>query len=97
MYDNVGFIEAVIRRPYIYTIKGTFEEAVVFINGMVSGIAKSSPGAPLVLEWNEFRQWLSSYLNVDRATVFHEMSNNREDALGDLLGFYLEFSAQNGE
>jgi len=51
-------IEAVFVNAKMYTMTGTFEEAISFLQGYVSGIAKGNSSAPLVIEWAEFQTWL---------------------------------------
>lgn len=66
----VTFSEAVLLRPEMYTQGGTFAEAIAFLEGYYSGMAKSNPYAAPVVEWEAFQRWLSEQLSVDSSEVF---------------------------
>lgn len=55
-----SLIEAVCVRPAMYTMDGTWEESIAFIQGFLSGMAAHnvSEGAlKQVAQWNHFCQW----------------------------------------
>ena len=66
----VSFSEAVLLRPMMYTLNGSFAEVIAFLEGYHSGAAKGNPYAPLVMEWEAFRGWLAAQFCVDTAEVF---------------------------
>lgn len=69
---DVSFIEAVFRRPKMYTIDGSFEEMVAFLEGYFSGLAKSQ--SPLRLNaWGEFQVWLSAKYNIPISEILKFM------------------------
>src|SRR5262249_51852198 len=61
---HLTFTEAVLARPFMYTIDGSFASVVAFLEGYYSGAAKGNPGWEPVLEWVKFESWLSDELNV---------------------------------
>jgi hypothetical protein len=65
----VTFSEAVLLRPEMYTPGGTFVEAIAFLEGYYSGMAKTNPYAAPVVEWEDFRRWLANQLSVDTSEV----------------------------
>ena len=66
----VSFSEAVLLRPAMYTLGGTFAEVVAFLEGYYSGVANGNPYAPSAAEWEAFRVWLSAQFCVDTSEVF---------------------------
>ena len=71
----VSFAEAVLLRPKMYTLGGTYEEVVAFLDGYFSGMAKANPYAPPVLQWVAFQQWLAVQLSVPSSDVFSTLKN----------------------
>ncbi len=69
-YPEMTFPEAVLRRPRMYTMDGTYEEAVAFLDGYYTGLTRSGPVPPYALEWSGFRQWLSVGIGAEEARVF---------------------------
>ena len=92
---HLTFSEAVLCRPKMYTIEGTFGEVVSFLEGYYSGMAKADAKALPVSEWEAFQQWLAGYLNVDSAEVFTTILQTCADSqaaltkLSDLLKEFL--------
>ena len=90
-----GMISAVLARPKMYTILGTYEEVVAFLDGYYSGAGISSPLEPSVGIWGGFTEYLSSLLNSPSSKVFHELQTRHgRDALNELGRLYKEFADQ---
>lgn len=72
MTEHVTFTEAVLLRPEMYTMGGTFEEVIAFLEDYYSGVAKSSATWewPPLVEWAEFREWLREKYAVSGTEVF---------------------------
>ena len=87
---GITFTEAVLRRPAMYTVNGTFAEAVSFLEGYYSGMAHGNIDAPPAIEWTDFRRWLAGRLGVDSSDSFkviyhtHYEDCERLKALADL-------------
>ena len=94
---NVTFPEAVLLRPKIYTLGGTFEEVVAFLEGYVSGMAKADPYAPPVLQWASFQSWLSERLGVSSSEAFlrfREIHESNQASLEKMWEWFTQFQAQ---
>jgi hypothetical protein len=62
--QTVSFIEAVCRRPKMYTLDGTLAEVFCFLNGFYSSIANHNPPACETAShnWDGFLEWASARL-----------------------------------
>jgi len=93
----VTLTEAVLLRPAMYTMNGTFAEVIAFLEGYYSGMAQVNPNAQLVVEWSDFEQWLADRLNVESTEPFrrieqtHDEDCERMKALADC---YAHFRAE---
>jgi len=74
-----NLFEAVFVRPRMYTLEGTFGEALAFVSGYVSGVSKSNPSADLVVEWNAFEDWLAQRLGVEERPFEHFRASRSSD------------------
>jgi len=93
----VSFAEAVLLRPKMYTLGGTYEEVVAFLDGYFSGMAKANPYAPPVLQWVAFQQWLAVQLSVPSSDVFSTLKNAHyadQDALAEMLDWLSRFLSE---
>jgi hypothetical protein len=88
----ITFTEAVLRRPAMYTLNGSFAEVACFLEGYYSGMAKASFDVPPVVEWSAFLRWLAKMLGVDSATSLKCIYDSYDDdcerfrALSDWYG-----------
>jgi L-fucose isomerase-like protein len=88
---GIPLTEAVLLRPAMYTMNGTFAEVVAFLEGYFSGMAHGNPNASPVVEWSDFEQWLVDRMKVDGAELFrkieqaHSEDCERLRALADLF------------
>ena len=88
--------QAVLRHPNMYTLHGTFDEALAFLEGYYSGMAKGIPYAVPVIQWAEFKQWLAAQLSVDLSDMFAKFAELYEDSptalarLNELLDQFLQ-------
>ncbi len=86
----VTLTEAVLLRPAMYTMNGTFAEVIAFLEGYYSGMAHGNPNAQPAVDWSEFEQWLADRMNVDSAELFRQIEQchgencERIRALADL-------------
>src|SRR5687768_1547816 len=78
MRMNVTFAQAVLLRPTMYTMGGSFEEVIAFLTGYFSGAAQGGPHAPDVVQWSYFRAWLAEQLGWPRTNLFQEFRNRYE-------------------
>lgn len=92
--DHVSFVESVLIRPRMYTLTGSFTEAICFLEGYFSGLAKGHLSAPPVIEWSEFRSWLATRYRVSGSEIFEQMLKNTvsdRQRYEELLRLYREF------
>ncbi|MBW3624429.1 MAG: hypothetical protein KY468_13570 [Armatimonadetes bacterium] len=83
---RISFPESVLLRPKMYTIGGTFEEVMAFLEGFYSGLAKADPHNLSVVEWGIFKtEWLrrklyNEYgLELSGSPVFDQIKNHWND------------------
>jgi len=87
-----GMISAVLTRPQMYTLHGTFGEVVAFLEGYYSGAAIFRMNEPAVLVWGEFSRFLSATYNFRSGFVMDEFLNKfGADALNELKEAYDKF------
>ena len=73
------FTEAVLRRPAMYTMNGTFAEVVAFLNGYYSGAARGHLDWPPVIEWTDLERWLANRLGVASTEAFRRIEQSFDD------------------
>jgi hypothetical protein len=86
-------IESVLLRPQVYTIAGTFEEAVAFLVGYVSGLAKCRPRDPVVIRWNNLELAAAERTGrsiTDGISCVRTQFPSGDDALRELQRLYRE-------
>lgn len=92
---SYDLIEAVLARPSMYTVSGTYGEVVSFLEGYYSGLAKHSPEVIPVVNWSEFRQWLVIKLGNPKTPelkiLYQEYGDN---SLEMFASFYHEFKSK---
>lgn len=90
MYD---LTDAVLARPQIYTLEGSFVETVAFLQGYYSGLAKSKDGLPYAVYWSSFEQWLAHNITMhSRTDPFKVLREQyQSEALGKLKRYYQDF------
>lgn len=95
---RMSFPMAVFLRPKMYTIGGTFEEVVAFLEGYYSGMAKANPYCPPVPIWGDFVESLKLELGADYAThafaTIRSTSSSSEEALARLIEYFNRLSEQ---
>ena len=82
-----SFAQAVLLRPQMYTLDGTFSQALAFLEGYYSGMAKGNPYAAPVCEWESFRVWLAEQLCVvpeEAFAAFRRRNGDGQDAADKL-------------
>jgi hypothetical protein len=88
------FTESVLARPAMYTLGGTFEEVVAFLEGYYSGIARGNPYADPVQEWLAFQDWLADEVGLSQPRPLREyrtLHPSSNAALLDLARRYAYF------
>jgi hypothetical protein len=91
---SMTFTEAVLLRPRMYTLGGSYEEVVAFLEGYHSGMAKYDPYAVPVSEWASFRDWLREQMRADSTDVFarfKDQEGNGSSPLASLLEWFSRF------
>ena len=89
---SYDMIEAVFRRPEMYTVSGTYGEVFAFLEGYYSGLAKDSRNWEHVEIWSQFNEFLRVELNDSLRIVriaFYE--KHGEASLEKLKEQYLKF------
>lgn len=92
----MNIIGAVLARPTMYTVSGSFGEIVAFLDGYTSGVARHHPQVEVVAEWSAFRDWLSDQTHTPQSEVFIGLWKQHDDngeALACLRQLYREFKA----
>lgn len=86
-------VEAVCRRPQMYTVSGTFGEAVSFLDGFGLG-SNLETGTHSI--WTPFCRWLADSRGNPSGLVtmveFRTWYENDETALRELSRLYREFA-----
>ena len=87
------FVGSVLFRPKMYTLDGTFEEVISFLNGYYSGLAKCRVGMLSDDDWTPFRYWLVEKLDCDSEPFvkLRQMCSRAEEKLDTLKKHYIEF------
>lgn len=76
-----ALFEAVFQFPAMYTLTGTYEEAVSFLEGYYSGIARSNPYAESVALWNSFRSALEREVQAENSKeAFLKFRSSKDNA-----------------
>ena len=95
---SVSFTEAVLLRPKMYTLDGTFNEVVAFLEGYYSGLAKGNPYIPSVRQWVSFHDWFTKQLGVSPHerlfTAFKATLQPNQEALAELLAWWYRFQSE---
>ncbi len=89
---SYDMIDAVITRPQMYTLTGSYAEVIAFLEGYYSGLAKHPIGINESARWSAFRQWIITKLSTKAANelaALHEIY--QEQALDTFHVFYQEF------
>lgn len=76
--SSLGFLKSVLARPSMYTMGGTFEEVIAFLEGFHGGLAKGGPYAEAVAEWASFQEWLADEIGSRPSDVFREFREIRD-------------------
>ena len=86
------FIDAVLARPTMYTLDGSFEEVVAFLTGYFSGIALVQMNTPTVTVWRDFIVHVASTLDVCSSEALGKFRQVHESNTVDTLRkIYIEY------
>lgn len=94
--EFADIVEALCKRPAMYTMNGTFAEIVAHLDGYAKG-AEVKDG-PNHYSWTPFLQWLAVKFDYSPKTfpllwkVFLENYADEETALKELSRFYREYA-----
>lgn len=104
--EQIGTLpERVCIRPGMYTLSGTLDEAVAFLNGYYSGAAKSSSHSLVWKEinyWNEFTMWACQKLGAGHggwypvAAALRKQFPDDNEAFAGLARLLIEYRKENG-
>ena len=101
---QLSFVEAVCKRPKMYTLTGTIEEVITFLHGFYSGLCTHSVDQRTTQkadkEWFLFLEWHdgqknknteSSILHLYNETVKISVENKEPptEYMAKIYGFYL--------
>ena len=86
----LALTESLLRRPTMYTPKGSFAETVAFIRGYISGVARVSYSEPLILEWEIFETWLAGKIHAPPTRALEALLDS-QDASELLLAMLKEY------
>ncbi len=78
----------------MYTISGSYEKAIAFLEGYISGMAKANPRAEPVVRWMSFLGTLLTERNGSKADALRQFRNrcaNSRDAVQMLANSYSQF------
>jgi hypothetical protein len=100
--ERVNFAQAVLHRPNVYTLYGSFGEVIAFLNGWYGGIfhhrrLPENISNTLDAEWYGFCQWLSSRSTGERPRFwedYREAFGSDEEAIEDMKRLYEEYLAE---
>ena len=67
---NYDFIEAVLHRPKMDTLTGSYFEVIAFLEGYYSGLVKSTNEMNESAKWSYFKQWLTKELDSSTENPF---------------------------
>ena len=88
--------DAVLTRPKMYTLRGSYPEILAFLEGYYSGLAKLQSDLTVIENWSSFQQGLAEKLDVSPSDVFLFLADTYEsDALKTFDRFYREFKVSN--
>ncbi|MBK7706071.1 MAG: hypothetical protein IPN69_18695 [Acidobacteria bacterium] len=90
----IEIVEAVCRRPRMYTVNGTFEEVVCFLDGF--GLGSDLATGQTHSIWTNFGKWLANTRGIANGPImmseFRGWYENDERALAELIRFYQEYA-----
>lgn len=100
----VSFVEAVCRRPRMYTLNGSLAEVICFLTGFYSGMVTHRRYAPALRrverEWHGFITWVVARLKLrathdwaDVAAALHQRGLDDAAALNYLADLNSEYRA----
>jgi hypothetical protein len=91
---HLTFPEAVLFRPKMYTIGGSYLEVIAFLKGYYGGLSKNDPHLEAVKDWITFQSWLSKRMNVEMGDAFRHLSDihpNDLEAIQELKSHLEQF------
>jgi hypothetical protein len=93
----IDLFEAVMERPYLYTLKGTYLEAIAFLEGYEAGFLKlnSSDESYLYLQqirpYQHFKMWISDKFALDSKDALKIIYDQHKNATEIALKMYRDF------
>jgi hypothetical protein len=92
--DVIGFL---CKRPQMYTMRGSFNEVIAFIEGYTTGDRNRSTR----LEWHGFSRWLSEKFEYPSSEVASEYVRKTypddREALESLARLYRQYAEESGK
>lgn len=96
----VDFFEALMERPRMYTLEGTYQEAIAFLEGWETGFMKSHTELEGNFNFREvrryqlFKDWLASKLEVEQKEALRTLTSHGVKATQIALEMYREFKVR---
>lgn len=92
-----AFIEAVLRRPTMYTLSGSYGEVIAFLEGYFSGLAIEALREGRISPWAAFGVDLRMRYPIGNRCVFQSFLDvHKTESISELLKAYLEFAEREG-
>ena len=92
-----SFVLAVLARPTMYTMGGSYAEVVAFLEGYFSGVAHGQSQPRETDPWTAFGIYLSPKYGNENRSVFAAFADKHGTASFDMLrDAYVEFSSTPG-
>ena len=89
---NYDFIEAVLHRPKMDTLTGSYFEVIAFLEGYYSGLVKSTNEMNESAKWSYFKQWLTKELDASTENPFGLLyGKDQTNIFNSLISFYQQF------
>ena len=95
----IDLFEAVMERPYLYTLNGTCQEALAFLEGYQVGFTHHnlSVGDSSYLtdlkKYQLFKEWLADKFKSEYKSIFRSLMQDAEELCVSVLKLYRDFKA----
>jgi len=96
---NVDFFESVMEHPHLYTLLGSYAEAIAFIDGCSVSYEKLAPKIGVTTHYffvdiriyQAFKAWLADRYNMESKDALRTIGEGGNDAYTLILQLYQEF------
>lgn len=96
----IDLFEAVLEKPHLYTLHGSYPEAIAYLEGCLyafmrhrtEDVAAHSPSAVEIQRYRLFSLWLAERFNsADSRAAFRQVGDGTETPSTMILELYREF------